>query len=49
MLFTVSVHLSVNAVNASLRSRVRENFKHGSVRGVTANEINLCRRLNNEP
>lgn len=45
MLFTVSVQLIGNAVNASLKSRVRENLKHGSVGGGAAIELNLLKRI----
>jgi hypothetical protein len=37
--------MNANAVNASSRSRVRENFMHGSVGVVMASELNLNLKL----
>ena len=41
MFLIISSQMNENAVNASSRSRVRENFMHGSVGVVTASELNL--------
>ena len=39
MLLTVSIQEIVEAVNDSLKSRVWENYKHGSVGGVHGTNI----------
>ena len=41
MLLIISSQMNANAVNVLSKSRVRENFMHGSVGVVVRNELNL--------
>ena len=41
MFLIISSQMNANAVNVLSRSRVREIFMHGSVRGVIAKKLNL--------